>query len=157
IEFLGVVGSRDDLTRLQGIATGSGHGATELPMANAGVVALGRLGFVGAIPTLLYLLDESDLSEAAASAIARIVGEDVPRGVLPAPPPGMSDDDLDAWEPVAPIDTPRAREWWAAHAPRFDPKKRYQSGLCVSDDPLGPVFDQLPPAVRNDLYLRQRA
>ena len=157
IEFLGVVGSYADLERLQRVATASQSATTPLPMANAGVVALGRLGFVGAMPTLLYLLEEPELGETAASAIARIVGDDVPRGAPPAPPPGMSDDDLDEFEPVAPIDAPRARDWWAARAVGFDRKKRYQAGMCVSDDPLGPVFDQLPPAVRNDLYLRQRA
>src|SRR5262249_31258064 len=116
-----------------------------------------RLGFVGTMSTLLYLLEEPELGETAASAIARIVGEDLPRGIPPEPPPDMSDDDLDEWEPVAPVDAPRAREWWVARAPQFDPKKRYQAGLCVSDDPLGLVFDQLPLAVRRDIYLRQRA
>jgi hypothetical protein len=126
-------------------------------MASAGVAALGRLGFAGAIPTLLYLLDEPGLGETAASAIVRIAGGDLPRGAVPEPPHGTSDDDLDVWEPIAPVDAPRAREWWAARAPGFDPKKRYQAGMCVSDDPLGPLFDRLPPGARNDVYLRQRA
>jgi hypothetical protein len=157
IVFLGVVGSSGDLERLQRVATLARSAATPAVMANAGVVALGRLGLVRAIPTLLYLLEEPELGETAASAIERIVGESVPRGAPPAPPPGMSDDDLDEWEPVAPVDAPRAREWWAERAPRFDSRRRYQAGMCVSDDPLGPLVDQLPPAVRNDVYLRQRA
>jgi hypothetical protein len=157
IEFLGVVGSSGDLERLQRVATVSRSAATPVAMANAGVVAMGRLGFVRALPTLLYLLEEPELAETAASAIERIVGEDVPRGTPSAPPSDMSDDDLDEWEPVAPLDAPRAREWWAERAPRFDSRRRYQAGLCVSDDPLGPLFDQLPPAIRNDVYLRQRA
>lgn len=32
-----------------------------------------------------------------------------------------------------------------------------QADLSVSDDPLGPVFDQLPLNIRYDVYLRQRA
>ena len=51
----------------------------------------------------------------------------------------------------------RVRDWWKANAARFDPAKRYQTGLNVSDDPLGPVFDQLPLGSRYDVFLRERA
>jgi len=150
IEFLGVVGSHDDLPRLQ-------RAASTPATARSGVIALGRLGLVGAMPTLLYLLDEGDLVEAAAAAITRITGDELPRGAVPQPPPGMTEDELDLWEPVAPVDAPHAREWWATRAPHFDSRKRYQLGVCVSDDPLGPTFDQLPSGIRCDVYLRQRA
>ena len=149
IEFLGVVGSYEDLPRLQ-------RAATAPATARSGVIALGRLGLVAAMPTLLYLLDEPELVECAASAITRITGEELPRGAVAQAPSGMSEDELDLWEPIAPVDATRAREWWATLAPRFDPEKRYQAGVCVSDDPLGPAFDQLPLAIRRDLYLRQR-
>jgi len=37
------------------------------------------------------------------------------------------------------------------------PARRYQAGLDVTDDPLGPVFEQLPLTVGYDIYLRERA
>jgi hypothetical protein len=55
------------------------------------------------------------------------------------------------------VDAPRARDWWKANAARFARAKRYQTDLNVSDAPLGPVFDQLPLAIRYDVYLRERA
>jgi len=36
-------------------------------------------------------------------------------------------------------------------------RPRYQAGLCISDDPLGLVFGQLPLAIGYDVYLRERA
>ena len=50
-----------------------------------------------------------------------------------------------------------ARDGWKANAARFAPAQRYPAGLNVSDDPLGPVFDPLPLAIRYDVYLRERA
>jgi hypothetical protein len=55
------------------------------------------------------------------------------------------------------VDVRGARAWWDANAPRFESTGRYQAGLRVSDEPLGPVFDQLPATVRYDVYLRERA
>lgn len=55
------------------------------------------------------------------------------------------------------MDVPRARDWWKANAARFDSAKRYQTGLNVTDAPLGPVFDPSPLAIRYDIYLRERA
>lgn len=63
----------------------------------------------------------------------------------------------DPFGPKPLVDVPRARDWWKANATRFDPAKRYQAGLCVSDAPLGPVFDQLPLTIRYDVYLCERA
>jgi hypothetical protein len=51
------------------------------------------------------------------------------------------------------LGAPRARDWWKANAARFYPAKRCQTGFCVSDDPLGPVLDPLPLAIRHDVYL----
>ena len=152
IEFLGVVGSHDDLPRLQRLATGS-----DAELARSAVAALGKLGLVAALPTLLYLLDEPPLAEPAAWAIERIVGDRVPRGAAPRPPEHLSEEELDLWEPEAPIDVGAAREWWSSRAPRFDPKKRYQAGVNVTDDPLGSAFTQLPQRLRRNAYLRERA
>ena len=150
VEFLGVVGSIDDLARLR-------RAVTNPQLAKAAVGGLGRLALVAGVPVLLDCLSTPDLVEAAAAAIQRITGLEVPRGALPEPPPELTEDELDFWEPVAPVDVTATREWWQANASRFDPEKRWQSGLCVSDDPLGAVFDQLPLGVRYDVYLRERA
>jgi HEAT repeat protein len=152
IEFLGVVGTHDDLPRLQRLATGG-----DSTLARSAIVALGKLGLVAALPTLLYLLDESQLAKSAATAIERISGEHVPRGAAPPPPENLSEEELDVWEPEAPIDVGAAREWWSSRAPHFDPKKRYQAGVNVTDDALGSAFDQLPQRLRRDVYLRERA
>ncbi len=150
IEFLGIVGSAHDLPDLQ-------RAATNLTTSTAALNGLGRLGLTAAVPFLLEHLSDSELADCAAAAIERITGQEVLRGPSPEPPPQLTEDERDLWEPKPPVDVPRAREWWNANAARFDPAKRYQAGLCVSDDPLGPVFDQLPLAFRYDVYLRERA
>jgi hypothetical protein len=152
IEFLGVVGNQDDLPRLQRLATGA-----DAELAQSAIAALGTLGLVAALPTLLYLLDEPQRAESAASAIERISGEQVPRGAAPAPPENLSEEELDLWEAEAPIDVGATREWWSSRAPRFDPRKRYQVGVNVTDNALGPAFDQLPQRLRRAVYLRERA
>jgi hypothetical protein len=149
VSFLGVVGGESDLPILQ-------RAATEPAVATAAVEALGRLGIAAALPSLLYFLDVPALAESAVGAIARITGQEVPRDEAP-PPPGLTDDELDLWESDPPVDVAGERRWWQAHARHFDPARRYQYGLCVSDDPLGAVFDQLPMNARCDVYLRHRA
>ena len=64
---------------------------------------------------------------------------------------------MDMREAPPPVNAPHTRDWWKSNAARFDSAKHYQAGLCVSDAPLGPVFDQLPLAIRYDVYLRERA
>jgi len=150
ISFLGVVGAADDVNLLR-------SAAKEPEVAKSAVEALGRLGLVAGVPTLLDLLANEELGEPAAFAFWRITGEKPPRGPAAAPPPGLSENELDLWEPKAPVDVSAARAWWRTNSRRFDPQKTWQVGLCVSDDPLGAVFDQLPLAVRYDVYLRQRA
>lgn len=153
IEFLGVVGSPEDLSRLRRAAQSSVDPAT----AKAALNGLARLGLPASVPFLLDLMAAAELTEAAASAFWRITGQDVPRGPAPELPPGLTEDELDLWEPQPPVDVLRARDWWGANAAGFDRAKRYQVGLCVSDDPLGPVFDRFPLAIRYDVYLRERA
>lgn len=150
VEFLGVVGSIDDLARLR-------RAVANPRLAKAAIGGLGRLGLCAGVPVLLDCLTVPDLVEAAAAAIQRITGLEIPRGALPEPPKDLTEDELDFWEPVAPVNVTATREWWQANASRFDSEKRWQLGLCVSDDPLGPVFDQLPLCVRYDVYLRERA
>jgi uncharacterized protein (TIGR02270 family) len=150
ISFLGVVGSLDDLSLLQ-------RAASNPVTANAAISGLGRLGSPASVPTLLDLMEVPELTDYAAAAIKRITGQAVPRSAPPQPPADLSEDELDLWEPKPPVDVARANDWWKSNAARFDPSKRWQAGLCVSDDPLGSVFDQLPLGIRYDVYLRQRA
>lgn len=150
ISFLGIVGSPEDLQLLR-VAVGSP--AT----AEASLKGLGRLGLPESVPFLLEVMQSPALAESAAKAFWRITGQKVDRGPAPEPPPELTEEELDFWEPQSPIDLPRTREWWANNAARFTPAKRYQVGLNVSDDPLGPVFDQLPLGIRYDVFLRERA
>jgi len=150
VEFLGVVGSAEDLARLE-------RSAGSPSTAAAALAGLGRLGLPAAVPALLEFLDNPELADCAAAAIERIVGQAVPRGPEPEPPPDLGEEELDLWEPHPPVDTQRARGWWKENASRFDPARRYQAGLDVTDDPLGPVFEQLPLTVGYDIYLRERA
>lgn len=150
IEFLGVVGSPEDLPRLQ-------RAASNPTIAGAAVGGSGRLGRIAGVPLLLDLLGSAELAESAAIAFWRITGQEVPRGPAPPSPPELTEDELDLWEPRPPVDVPGAREWWKTNAVRFDPDRRWQVGLDVTDAPLGPVFDRLPLAIRYDVYLRERA
>jgi hypothetical protein len=120
----------------------------------------GERGVFSSVPFLPILLDPMappELGEPAASAFWRITGQEVPRGPAPEPPPGLTEDELDLWEPHPPVDLPRAHDWWKGSAARLDPAKRYQTGLTVSEAPLGPVLAPLPLAMRCDVYLRERA
>lgn len=150
IEFLGVVGCWEDFSCLK-------RAVANQPVAKAAVSGLGKLGVLCSVPFLLDLMESPELAEPAASAFWRITGQEVPRGPAPDPPPGLSEDELDLWESQPPVDVSCARDWWRINASRFDPVKRYQLGLNVSDDPLGSVFDQLPLSIRYDVYLRERA
>jgi len=150
IAFLGVIGSREDLSRLLRVAS------RDKPTTVAVVEGVGRLGFPGGVPFLLEQLSHPELGACAGNALARILGDGLPQAAA-SPPDGLSDDDLDLWEPGPVVDAMRAREWWRVNSGRFDPDKRYQSGHDVSIEPLGPVFDQLPMSSRHDVYLRERA
>jgi hypothetical protein len=125
--------------------------------AKAALDGLGRLGLPEAVPDLLGFLSDPDRSESGADSFERITGQAVFRGTPPEPPAGLSEDELDLWEPSPPVDVQKTFDWWKANAARFDAAIRYQAGFDVSSDPLGPVFDNLPLAIRYDVYLRERA
>lgn len=153
ISFLGVVGDIGDKDRLIEAV----RWADDAGIALAALDGLGRLGLVEAIPFLLETLARPELAGRAAAAIERITGAEVPKGPPPEPPAGLTEDELDFWEPEAPVDAHAAVSWWQTLSPKFDSGKRHEAGLCVSDDPLGPVLDELPLAFRYDVYLRERA
>ena len=150
IRFLGVVGSGEDLEQLFQL--------TRNPLTSTQAIqAIGALGLPGSIPRLLHLLVEPTLNDAAALAIERISGFSVPRGDVPEPPPDATEDELDFWAPPAVAISKPACEWWQENSSSFTDGKRYQAGICVSDDPLGIHFNDLPYEVRCDVYLRERA
>jgi hypothetical protein len=153
ISFLGVVGEIGDKDRLIEAV----RWTDDAGVALAALDGLGRLGLCEAVPFLLETLARPEVAGRAAAAIERITGAEVPKGPPPEPPAGLSEDELDFWEPEAPVDADAAAPWWQALSPKFDATKRHQAGLCVSDDPLGPVFDELPLAFSYDVYLRERA
>lgn len=155
IECLGVVGSPEDIRRLQRTVTDSP--VANPPVAKAAVDGMGRLGLPACVPFLLDLMDSPELAESAATAFWRITGQEAARGPAQERPPGLTEDELDLWEPHPPVDVSRTRDWWKSNDTRFDPAKRYQIGLNVTDNPLGSVFDQLPLGIRYDVYLRERA
>jgi uncharacterized protein (TIGR02270 family) len=150
IRFLGVIGSSKDFNLLLQL---SNHEATAVPAMEA----MGILGATDLIPTIIKALGNPVTSQAAAVALERISGRGVPRNDPPPPPDHLTEDELDFWfHPGDPI--PEAAEtWWKQNHYYFETGKRYQAGRCVSDDPLGTVFDELPDEIRMDIYLRQRA
>jgi uncharacterized protein (TIGR02270 family) len=149
IRFLGVVGSAQDIPLLMKLAQSEN---TSQPAIHA----LGILGSSEVIPELIHLLREPSTAQSAANALERITGRMVPRSDPPPPPEHLTEEELDFWfHPGDPIPD-AAEEWWQQNRYYFERGKRYQAGLCLSDDPLGPVFDQLPDDVRRDIYLRQR-
>lgn len=150
IRFLGVIGSSKDFNLLLQL---SKHEATAVPA----VEAMGILGATELIPSIIKALGNPVTSQAAAVALERISGRGVPRNDPPQPPDHLTEDELDFWfHPGDPI--PEAAEtWWKQNHYYFETGKRYQAGQCVSDDPLGTVFDELTDDIRMDIYLRQRA
>lgn len=150
IRFLGIVGSGEDLEQLFQL--------TRNPLTSTPAIqAIGALGLPSSIPQLLHLLGEPPLNDAAALAIERITGFSVPRGDVPKPPANATEDELDFWAPPAVAIPEPAQEWWRENKSNFADGKRYQAGICVSDDPLGIHFNDLPYEVRCDIYLRERA
>lgn len=153
IAFLGVVGSQEDRLLLQRVAISSIDRAT----AEAAVSGLGRLGLADAVPFLLECVDRAELADSASAAIQRIIGKAVPPSGASGARPGLPDSGADHGDPNPAVANAERSAWWRANGANFGTAKRYQMGICVSDDPLGLVFDQLPLSIRYDIYLRERA
>ncbi|MEQ1827168.1 MAG: hypothetical protein ABL921_14530, partial [Pirellula sp.] len=125
--------------------------------AVAAVQAMGGIGTPVLIPYLLELLSDPVLGDPAAIALERIAFFSAPRGDAPEPPPHASEEVLDFWNPPSPPIPGPAFDWWNEHKSDFQAGKQYQAGICVSENPLGEHFDNLPDEVRYDLYLRAHA
>jgi len=150
IRFMGVIGSPQDHSLLRQLASGEST-------ATAAIEAMGILGATELIPDIVTAIDNPLTSQAAAVAIERISGRMVPRSDPPPPPDHLTEEELDFWfHPGDPVPG-AAHQWWKQSRYDFDAGKRYQAGRCVSDDPLGAIFDELPDELRRDVYLRERA
>jgi len=150
IRFMGVIGSPQDHSLLRQLASCE---AT----ATAAIEAMGILGATELIPDIVAAIDSPVTSQVAAIALERISGRMVPRSDPPPPPDHLTEEELDFWfHPGDPVPE-AAHQWWRQSRYDFDAGKRYQAGRCVSDDPLGSIFDELPDEVRRDVYLRERA
>jgi hypothetical protein len=150
IRFLGVVATQEDHKLLRRLSM---HEATAIPAMEA----MGACGATELVPDILNALNQPLTADAAANALERISGRGIPRSDPPSPPEHLTEDELDFWfHPGEPV-SEAAHEWWRQNHYYFEPGKRYQAGRCVSDDPLGPVFDELPDEIRADVYLRERA
>lgn len=150
IRFLGVIGSSEDFNLLRRLSR-------DEAAATAAVEAMGILGATELIPDIIAALANPVTSQAAAGALERISGRGVPRNDPPPPPDHLTEEELDFWfHPGDPIPE-AAKTWWKQNHYYFEAGKRYQAGRCVSDNPLGPVFEDLPDEIRADVYLRERA
>ena len=150
IRFLGVIADPHDFSLLRKLATHEGT-------AVAALEAMGNCGATELIPNILAALNIPLTADAAARSLERISGRMVPRSDPPPPPDHLTEDELDFWShPGDPIPE-AAHQWWKQNHYYFEAGKRYQAGRCVSDEPLGPVFDELPDEIRYDVYLRERA
>jgi uncharacterized protein (TIGR02270 family) len=150
IRFLGVVGSVEDLPLLKKLAQSE-------QTAQPAVQALGILGASESIPELINMLSHTRTAHVAANSLERITGRGVARTDPPAPPEHLTEEELDFWSnPGDPIPEV-AHEWWRQNHYYFERSKRYQAGKCVSGNPLGDGFDELPDRIQKDVYLRERA
>jgi hypothetical protein len=127
MRFLGVFGAATDLALLEAAAE-------DEECAAAALDAIGMLGRVEAIPRLVALIEAGAPSDRpAALAYRRITGmEDLAADKPPAPPIDPTDVDSEFDDDEPPPDVERARAWWAQHADRFDPARRFKDGVDVS-------------------------
>ena len=150
IRFLGVIASKDEAKLLCKLLEAESTAAAALD-------ALGRYGAAEHIPDIIASMKSPVTAEPAARALERISGRTVPRNPPPPPPQHLTEDELDFWfHPGDPVPE-AAEEWWHQNHYYFESGKRYQGGACISDDPLGDGFHQLPDEVQADVYLRERA
>lgn len=149
IRFLAVCGTESDARLLVQLSKSE-------TTALAAVKAMGGVGAPVLIPYLIEMLADPVLGDAAAQALERIAFYSVPRGDAPEPPQDASEEVLDFWNPPSPPILSAAKSWWHENQSLFSIGRRFQAGICVSENPLGEHFDSLPDEVRYDLYLRER-
>lgn len=151
LAFLGVLGDPQDLPLFQ-------NSLGRKPLALAALAGLGALGRTEAIPALIEAMTDKDLTQAAGAAFTRITGANDIRADKPLPPPeGLSEEELEFFDPIFPADPAKARAWWEREKGRFTGEGRWQAGREVSKEPLGAAFQRLPLETRRDVYLGFRA
>jgi uncharacterized protein (TIGR02270 family) len=132
------------------------------------VWALGHLGTVRAIESLLAGMKYENLARACGEAYCWITGAELERDRLAvqevaAEVPVFEDDDLDANlipppEALWPLpDADAVRHDWAARAPRFAPDVRHVLGQPASVERLMTTVEQGPMLRRHDIAFELRA
>jgi len=128
----------------------------EETLAEAALMGLGILGSVPAVELLLRAMDEPALQRAAGAGVSRITGADILADEPPTPPEDAGEEELDDFDDSPSPDPAKAAAFWQAEGERFDSARRWQLGRDVSSDALAVGFDDLPLAIRLDLYLGAR-
>lgn len=150
IRFLGVIGGDAVLPLLE-------RSLGEPEWARSALMGLAALGSVPAIELLLRTMDDAALQRTAGAGFTRITGADIQADEPPSPPPeGAGEAELDDFDDSPLPDPARAAAFWQAEGGRFQSAPRWQAGRDVSNDVLAAGFDDLPLAIRLDLYLGAR-
>lgn len=149
IRFLGVIGGDAVLPLLE-------RSLGEPALARSALMGLAALGSVPAIELLLRAMDDAALQRTAGAGFARITGADILADQPPSPPEGAGEAELDDFDDSPLPDPARAAAFWQAEGGRFQSASRWQAGRDVSNDVLAAGFDDLPLAIRLDLYLGAR-
>lgn len=144
IEFLGALGDPSDLQILRGLLARPAS-------RSAALAALGASGQVAAVPQILEAIKDPAVAVPAGKAFLRISGALGTESAEPLPPPAhLSQEEREFHEPQITVDPEKARAWWERDKGRFEPAGRWQCGLEIGREPLGPRLDLLPLAYRRD-------
>jgi uncharacterized protein (TIGR02270 family) len=143
VEFLGVLGERNDLALLE-------SSLGEPALALDALRALADLGSAAIVPALLEAIERPGLGDTASAAFTQITAIEVPRRPVPQPAADQEDDD----EPR--LDLEAARAAWRAAKPRFSRTRRYQGGMDVDALTLPQLLRVLHLRSRRVSYLGRR-
>lgn len=146
IRFLGLIASPEEAQVLRRVA----QGEHRVPA----IEALGLYGGTEIIGDLVRWIADEDVAQVAALALERVTGRGVPRNDPGEPPTHLTEDELDFWSDPGKPKAHEVERWWKQNRYAYQAAQRYQAGQVVSQNPLGPIFDQLPDEIREAVYLR---
>jgi len=150
MEFLGVLGSPDDLTLLE-------RGLGMESLAQGAARGLGALGDPRGVPLLIEAMKEHSLAPFALAAFLRITAATGVEADAGTPPPAdVDEDEADLHEALALPDPEKVETWWRANKGKFKSMKSWQDGAALPDT-WGRAVNQFPLETRRDFYLRLRA
>ncbi len=149
VRFLGVIGGDAELPLLERALGDEG-------LAESALMGLAALGTARAIEVLLRGMSVTALRRAAGAAFTRITGANILADEPTRPRKGAGEAELDDFDDSPLPDLGKATVFWSAEGERFRSARRWQAGRDVSRDALAFGFDDLPLAIRFDLYLGAR-